>query len=278
MATTFECSVCGRTFKTDSGRNWHRERAHPDERAKMEQPDPNAHWTEAEVREELEALQALCSFNLEEQEKKDKYIRELEERVRDVPELRRKITELEAQINHMEKAANEAIDSKAQTLQVLDASRSAHAQMEQKTFALRINFSAETERRVKAEQERDDAIQQLADSKAHAVNIALEMEKLEHLRIWDGFACKVCGQPMSGSVTREDAAKVMSNFVHGHCQSPNESKGKINGGLILLGLAVAASVVDHMTTVKRSPEQASVEPPKVEPERYRITFPPKKAQ
>lgn len=70
------------------------------------------------------------------------------------------------------------------------------------------------------------------------IALVAEVKELRPLKVWAGHPCKHCKKPLSGAVSREDAAKLMEDFGHPECNKKHSGSGV--GWLIAGSAALAA--------------------------------------
>ena len=159
----------------------------------------------------------------------------------------KRATEAEAALAE-EKAARAEAERRAEELGAklkgLDAqlqrTNTAHASMSQSATQWQQKFKAEESAHAQAEYQWglwcDNARQLEVENKALKETNA----GLEPLRVWAGHPCRVCKRPLSGVVSREDAAKHMEDFAHKECLKKDSGPGFgtfLAGGAALLALS-----------------------------------------
>jgi DNA repair exonuclease SbcCD ATPase subunit len=144
-------------------------------------------------------------------------------------ELRRRVRDLERQLKSAGDSETALRQTNAQWQTKFQEGRSAREQ---------------AERQVRDHQDQASQWQQayqVINSKLEAstreiTNLHAEIQKLEPLKAWTGHPCCVCGKSMTGSVSRELAAKLQKGIGHKRCLEARASglgKVLLAGGALL---------------------------------------------
>jgi DNA repair exonuclease SbcCD ATPase subunit len=176
-------------------------------------------------------------------------IKELERQVKEAEKLKARLKELEAQAQSVG-----ALQWQVWGLEQ-DLKRSSHLQGElsqsnaqwEKKFREERSAREQIERQARRYREQASLWQeahQVVNSKLEASvreasKLRAELQNLEPLRAWAGHPCCVCGKPMTGSVSRELAAKLQQGMRHKRCmQAQSSGLGKVLlAGSTLWGLS-----------------------------------------
>ena len=224
-----------------------RQKQQPNGRAPLQLMDQDQSITDREGPDELSAEDAeffRCFFEptdeptqsdalrTELDEARDR-IEELEAELKEAEDLKARLKELEAQAESVD-----ALQWKVWGLERdLERSRQTQADLRQSNAQWQAKFKEERSAHGQADQQardyRDQTNQwqqayQVANSKLETstreiTNLHAEIQKLEPLKAWAGHPCAVCGKPMTGSVSRELAAKLQKGMGHKRCLEPRAS-------------------------------------------------------
>ena len=154
-------------------------------------------------------------------------------------ELRLSVKELKGQLQHEAHTQASMRQGAAQWQSELRSEQAARREAEEQCEVLRKNAQqAEIDKqRLKGEVEKWQQIVEKTNLVARP--LVAEVEDLRRLKVWIGHPCKVCKKPMSGVVSRENAAKAMESFGHSDCLKKDSGSGV---GWLLAGSAAIAAV------------------------------------
>jgi DNA repair exonuclease SbcCD ATPase subunit len=165
-------------------------------------------------------------------------IAELEREAKETENIKARLKELEAQAESVG-----ALRWKVWILeQDLNRSSQSQAELRQSNAPWQKRYREEQSAREQADRQARDYQQQasqwqqayqVVNSKLEAstkviTNLRAELQNLEPLEVWAGHPCCICGKPMTGSVSRELAAKLQKGMGHKRClESQTSGLGKV---------------------------------------------------
>jgi DNA repair exonuclease SbcCD ATPase subunit len=165
-----------------------------------------------EARDRIEELEA----ELKEAENLKARLKELEAQAESVDALQWKVWELERDLERSSQTQADLRQSNAQWQSKFQDERAARQQAELQAKGYQAQVS-------QWQQAYQVVSSQLEASAQVIANLRAELRQLEPLKAWAGHPCTVCGKPMTGSVSRELAAKLQKDMGHKGCLEKQDS-------------------------------------------------------